>query len=63
MGAVKAYKRYIERGVINNSDVESQLLKRAVGNVQDLEINPDYYFSNDKKDYWSFYEIENAEFV
>ncbi len=49
--------------IINDTNVVYQNLKRAVGNVKDLERNPDYYFSQEEKDHWSFYEIDGEYYI
>ncbi|UTD55726.1 hypothetical protein [Halomonas sp. MS1] len=48
---------------MNNRDVAFQGLKRAFGNVQSLERNPDYYFSYEEKDHWSFYQIGSEYYI
>lgn len=48
---------------INNIDVALQPLKRAVGNVQSLEQNPEYYFSSENKEHWSFYKINDDYYI
>lgn len=50
-------------GDICNTGVSYQPLKRAVRNVQLLKENPDYYFSKEKKETWSFYKIDDEFYI
>ncbi|WP_444907040.1 hypothetical protein ACJJIR_01330 [Microbulbifer sp. SSSA008] len=48
---------------MNNRNVAFQPLKRAIGNVQSLERNPEYYFSRENKEHWSFYKINDDYYI
>lgn len=48
---------------INNRDVAFQPLKRAIANINKLERNPEYYFSREQKEYWSFYKINDDYYI
>ena len=62
-GQLKPVPGTSEGDFINNRDVAFQGLKRAVGNIQCLERNPEYYFSDEEKDHWSFYQIGDEYYI
>lgn len=62
-GQLKPVLGTSEGDFINNRAVAFQGLKRAVGNVRALERNPNYYFSDEKKDHWSFYQIGDEYYI
>ncbi|AQU82653.1 MULTISPECIES: hypothetical protein [unclassified Halomonas] len=62
-GELKPIPGTSEGDFINNRDVAFQGLKRAVVNIQSLERNPDYYFSDEEKEHWSFYQIGDEYYI
>jgi len=62
-GQLKPVPGTSEADFISNRDVAFQGLKRAVGNIQSLERNPDYYVSDEEKDHWSFYQVGDEYYI
>ncbi|WHI45954.1 hypothetical protein ACJJIW_11660 [Microbulbifer sp. JMSA004] len=48
---------------MNNREVALQGLKRAIVNVKALEKNPSYYFDDNEKTHWSFYQIDDKYYI
>jgi hypothetical protein len=62
-GELKPIPGTLGRDFVNNVQLNCPPLKRAYGNVKELDSNPQYYLNSEDKYHWSFYEIDGDYYI